>query len=333
MQHLKGLAAYSLGEYDEARRLFSLAEAQYAAGGQRRMAGLLRNTLGLVADDIGDDAEALRCYRAALDSALNLQAATEAAYAQHDLGALLVRMEQPAEAIPLLEASVAHWLAQGNVLLRVKSEAFLGLAVRMTGDETRASTLAAAGWGVFTAGVPEGEQPQGWLWALYRLLVELGGAWVAHAPDVLRAAYAELQRQAKAISDGERRLSFFERVPLNRAIVTAHNQLLSTAHDVASVALARQGVPLGRSLRPDEYVTVQWTLHSPADDAIDDKSIRRQHCLQRLLREAEAQGAAPTDDDLAQALGVSRRTVLRDMQSLGQLNTASTRKRRRNLSQ
>jgi hypothetical protein len=297
------------------------------------MAGLLRNILGLVADDVGDDAEALRCYRAALDNALSLQAATEAAYAQHDLGALLLAMEQPAEAIPLLEASSAHWLAQHNELLRVKSEAFLGLAVRMTGDEARAAKLAAAGCAVFTVGVPVGEQPQGWLWALYRLLVELGGAWVARAPDVLRAAYAELQRQAKAISDGERRRSFFECVPLNRAIVKAHNTLLSAAREVLSVSLARRGVPLGRSLRPDEYVTVEWTLRAPDDDAIGDKGARRQHRLQRLLREAGAQGAAPTDEDLARALGVSRRTVLRDMPTLGTTSVAATRKRGRNLSQ
>jgi predicted DNA-binding transcriptional regulator YafY len=38
--------------------------------------------------------------------------------------------------------------------------------------------------------------------------------------------------------------------------------------------------------------------------------------LQRLLYEAQAQGAAPTDDDLAAALDVSRRTVLRDMAAL-----------------
>ena len=36
----------------------------------------------------------------------------------------------------------------------------------------------------------------------------------------------------------------------------------------------------------------------------------------RLLEEAQAQGAAPNCDQLAQALGVSRRTIERDLAAL-----------------
>ena len=50
--------------------------------------------------------------------------------------------------------------------------------------------------------------------------------------------------------------------------------------------------------------------------------------LRRLLAEAVAQKAAPTDDDLAAMLGVSRRTVLRDMELLAVEGVAlPTRKR------
>ena len=49
---------------------------------------------------------------------------------------------------------------------------------------------------------------------------------------------------------------------------------------------------------------------------------RRRHRLQRLLTEAEAQGAAPTVDDLARALGVSRATVKRDLAALRQAGMA-----------
>jgi tetratricopeptide (TPR) repeat protein len=329
VQHMQGLAAYALGDYGAARRLLSQSEATYAAGGQRRMAGLLRNTLGLVAEDEGDDTEALCCYRTALANAESLQAATETAYAQHDLGALLVKLEQPQEAMPLLEAARAAWVAQHNPLLQAKSEAFLGLAVLMAGEQAQATALAEANWELFKQGVPSGEQPQGWLWAFYRLLIELGGGQNAErAPAVLRAAYAELQRQAQAIGDAALRRSFFERVPLNRAIVNAHDRV-TQASRVVAVSLARRGVPLGRALRPDEFVTVRWTLAAPDDEAIADKATRRQHRLARLLREAEAQGAAPTDDVLAEALGVSRRTILRDMQEMARGQVMSTRKRKR----
>jgi len=335
VKHLQGLAAYALGDYAQARQLLSQSEAAYAAGGQRRMAGLLRNTLGLVAEDEGNDEAALALYRSALANAETLQAATEAAYAQHDLGALLLHIEQPVEAIPLLEASRAAWIAQQNTLLQVKSEAFLGLALLTVGEHKRAAELAEQNWAIFQTGVPIGEQPQGWLWAFYRLLMGLGDD-NGRARDVLSAAYTELQRQARAIGDSERRRSFFERVPLNRAIVAAHDH----AHDqfkavsrVITVSLARRGVPLGRTLKPDEFVWVRWTMHAADDEAIADKASRRQHRLKRLLREAELQGAAPTDDDLAHALEVSRRTILRDMQILAtapssHTPTPSTRKRK-----
>jgi biotin operon repressor len=50
--------------------------------------------------------------------------------------------------------------------------------------------------------------------------------------------------------------------------------------------------------------------------------------LRRLLAEAEAQGAAPTDDDLARALGISRRTVLRDMEALREAGVTFPTRRR-----
>jgi hypothetical protein len=174
--------------------------------------------------------------------------------------------------------------------------------------------------------VPVGEQPQDWLWALYRLLISLDQP--DRAEIVLRAAYAELQRQGRAISNPDLRRSFFERVPHNRTIVKAYDQLTSNSR-VMTVLLARQDAPLGRSLREDEFIRVQWTLNAPEDDVIVDKTERRQYRLKRLLEEADRQNAAPTDEDLARGLGVSRRTILRDMQALArEMPRLPTRKRK-----
>lgn len=82
------------------------------------------------------------------------------------------------------------------------------------------------------------------------------------------------------------------------------------------VRLAHVDAPTGRPLRDDEFVEVSWTVVAPEDEAIGGKVERRRHCLRRLLQEAAGQEAAPTVPDLAAALGVSARTIKRDLAAL-----------------
>jgi DNA-binding SARP family transcriptional activator/predicted ATPase len=326
-RHNQALAYYALGDYGTARRILERVIQDSEAVLSRRRVGLARNVLGLVAEGEGNWEEALSLYRSALSDAEAVEAVTEAAYAQHDLGALLLQLQQPFEAVSLLESARTAWIEQDNLLLRVKSEAFLGLALLAIGDRAGAEELTASGWATFQSGIPVGEHLQDWLWALYRLLVAFGQSKHAHA--VLRAAYAELQRQGRAIDDQDLRRSFFESVQLNREIVKAYDQLADIPREI-SVSLARRDVPLGRTLRQDEFITVEWTLSAPEDEAIANKSERRRNRLKRLLAQAEKQGAAPTDDDLAKALGVSRRTILRDLHAMAhEIETPPTRKRLR----
>ena len=107
---------------------------------------------------------------------------------------------------------------------------------------------------------------------MYRLLAALNHA--SDSIEVLTAAYLELQRQSRNISDGDLRHSFFENVPLNQGIVEAYDRHNQTARTIA-VSLARSEAPLGRPLREDEYVPVQWTVTAPEDEAIADKTARR----------------------------------------------------------
>ena len=82
--------------------------------------------------------------------------------------------------------------------------------------------------------------------------------------------------------------------------------------------ILKTGAPTGRPLRDDEYVTVTWTVEAPEDRVITGKAARRRAQLCRLLGEASQQGAAPTVDDLATALDVSRTTLKRDLAALRQ---------------
>jgi DNA-binding SARP family transcriptional activator len=101
------------------------------------------------------------------------------------------------------------------------------------------------------------------------------------------------------------------------------SQLQSTPTDLLPgqrrVLLARRGIPRGRPLRPDEMVEVVWTIDLPDQcevGQVTSKAAARQERLRRLCAEAEAQGAEPTVGDLASALGVTARTVDRDIAAL-----------------
>jgi tetratricopeptide (TPR) repeat protein len=85
------------------------------------------------------------------------------------------------------------------------------------------------------------------------------------------------------------------------------------------VLLARRGVPRGRPLRPDELVEVIWSIAEPDQREVGQaasKAALRQELLLRLCAEALAQGAEPTVGALAEALGVTPRTVDRDIAAL-----------------
>ena len=82
----------------------------------------------------------------------------------------------------------------------------------------------------------------------------------------------------------------------------------------ARALLARLGTPTGRPLRPGEQVAVIWSA-APVLQGPGKVAARRAHLL-RLLSEARAQGGDPSEEDLAQALGVSARTVRSDVAAL-----------------
>lgn len=322
---LLGLASLAFADYAAAFAWVTEAEECFAAAERRRLLGLTVNTRGLIAEDAGDLVEAIRCYEVAMEIATGSDSATEMAYAQHDLGALRWKMGEPAIAIPLLRAAADAWTKQGHPMLRAKSEAVLGLCLLDVGKSPeQVAALAEGGVELLRTGEFVGEQPHGWLWSLHQLLQRTG---IDGASNALAAARAEVLRQAATISDPERRRGFLERVPLNRSIMAAGAGGIDHPAQVV-VRVASVEAPLGRPLQPDEYVEVAWTLHTVADDAITDKATRRRQRLRRLLDEAANQNAAPTDDDLARALGVSRRTVLRDMQAMESDSIPLTRRRR-----
>jgi ATP/maltotriose-dependent transcriptional regulator MalT len=148
----------------------------------------------------------------------------------------------------------------------------------------------------------------------------------------LEAAYQEIRRQAALFVDDRLKHDFLAEVALHREIEARWRQE-PAGPPPQLVRLARADAPLGRPLAEAERAPVRWTVDAgQADRQIlqaQGKVALRRHRLQRLLAEAQAQAAAPTDEDLARALGVSRRTILRDMAALAQTSQATPTRRRK----
>jgi hypothetical protein len=121
------------------------------------------------------------------------------------------------------------------------------------------------------------------------------------AVHALALALKAQDEMASALPNADRE-RFLRNVPLNRQLAEAAQQY-------------RQGemviLGLGKQTK-----SVTWTLAEAEDHLIEDESARRRHVLNRLLAQAAAQGVTPTHDQLAASLGVSRRTILRDLATL-----------------
>jgi predicted ArsR family transcriptional regulator len=88
------------------------------------------------------------------------------------------------------------------------------------------------------------------------------------------------------------------------------------------VIVAKRAAGHGRALRETELIQITWTIDAGAEDQqvqqrYGHKALRQVR-LQRLLSEALDQGGVASQEDVAQALQVSTRTIKRDFEELEQ---------------
>jgi tetratricopeptide (TPR) repeat protein len=139
------------------------------------------------------------------------------------------------------------------------------------------------------------------------------------ANQALVKAYELLQAQKETLPDPDWQRAFLENIPVNREIAAAYANLQAQIQaGQITVQLPDFNAPHRGLVPPDQMVSVTWTIQHPSDEAIRGKKARRHHCLLRLFKEAEAQGAISTVKSLANALGVSEKTIRRDLAALRQ---------------
>jgi len=144
---------------------------------------------------------------------------------------------------------------------------------------------------------------------------ELARSLAAYGLYLMRSTDADGVRRGTALVDEARTL--FRRLGMAGDLTWLEAEVTALLQPGrVSVRLPAAGAPTGRPLREDEWVEVVWTVAALEDETIAGKVARRRHRLLRLLREAKEQGAAPTVDDLAAALEVSRATIKRDLAAL-----------------
>lgn len=314
-----GALADILGDYERAVGLKSeaLARSRAAANPMGIAVGLCN--LGITYFKLGRHDEAL----AALDEALALDRASGRrqgeAFCLHSRGQVLLALGRGAEARADLAAAFSIRAELGERDQQIATAADLALA---TLDDDPAAAAAWVDSALEQLGATDRadlrEQVHD---AAYRVCERRGDS-AAAAEHLSKAHSAMIELLATLPAEARERL--LKGDPLHRRVAAA----MAGRAELRRARLVRIGVPLGRRLGPADYIEVTWTIAAPEDAALADSAGRRRHVLRRLLREAAAQGAAPTDADLAQALGVSRRTILRDMAVIGGAGASLPTRRR-----
>ena len=241
-------------------------------------------------------------------------------------GRLLLEQGQPSKALTYLERAKCIW--QHEQTVQVEPLLLHALAAYGVGDVALAqASLKLAEQCLHKSDVVLARVQLLWV----RFVVLADGPALSRARD-------ELHRQAAQFDDNTLRARFLNQVQLHRQIETAWQAQTQATQVVDAnvhqiiVRLVRAAVPLGKKLTDADRTNVVWTLDAGAPDARllqqKGKVTLRQHRIKRLLTEANAQGAAPTDEDVANALGVTLRTVERDMAALGDAVKGMTRRRK-----
>jgi DNA-binding SARP family transcriptional activator/Tfp pilus assembly protein PilF len=348
------------GDFTTAKAYYEESlEIQNAIHAQENMGVTLRN-LGLLYHQLGDYAQAEKYYQQALDISRDSgvrwyqgQALAYLSLLHHHLGE-----DQKARDLSQDGLKIAHEindrLAQGWLLdslghalselgqLDQAADAYQeALHLRQELDEAHKTTESLAGLACIALSQGRNPAAKGYVEEIlhiektrgldgtnepFRIYLTcfrvLEACRDSRAEEILTSAYRWLEELRANIRDENLQRSFLENVAAHREIVAAYRKRQSQRQrDRVEVDLPIAEAPTGRPIQRGETVHVTWTLTTPQDEAIPGKATRRRYRLLRLLEEAHSLGALPSTDHLAEALGVSRRTIERDMKVLRQQNT------------
>jgi len=308
IQNHLGRSADSLRTLEQAQKISRrLGEPVRMAISQYNLAcGLVYHDDALATRTIDKAREALDIFRANNQPGWEAATLTILGYAQWLAGQNGAALNVFRQAYETSER-VGEW-GRLSELLAYQGLAHLGLGHPPEAlDLTRRAVLALAQGEVSEEVVPE---------IYYAHAVALSANDIEEqAVGYFSQAYEHLLAGAAELEDEAARQAFFHRNPTMRRLMSElRARGIAPAQEMGVVW---HTLPAARGGPP---VQVRWTVDAgPADAALQQirgtVALRRAR-LARLLGEATAQGAAPTAADLAQVLGVSKRTAQRDLAAL-----------------
>lgn len=305
---------WSLGEYDEAIRHYSAALQMRRSMRDEWGIGISLGNLGSALLRQGNPQEALAYYNEAWPLYRKNGRRRSEGYVLYNIGCARLELGDVKSAIAALAEALAIREEIGDLAKVIESYAGLALA-QLAAEEDEAAIVSV---NRAIALLQAGEYPhvlrQEVYCAAWQIADLLGNKQTAR--EYLGKAELAMYSLCETIPP-EAMETFLANVPVNRQVASALREYALTV----DVQCAPIGSTRGRALRPDELRNVRWTLSTPGDEQIVDPTARRQRALRRLLRESSRQAVVPTDEQLAGALGVSRRTILRDREALGAAST------------
>lgn len=295
-----------LGDDDRAGRDARQALEWFRAMGERKGEAQCMDVLGGIALRRGDLESASESFTAGLralseepDAWLEVQLQRSLAGVELDSGQANEALAQLDRALDLCHRSGVAFGAQVQV-----SRARALLELDRPADAWTATTAALAA-------LEQDPTESRIVWWAHHLAAAATGR-TAVAASALERSHEELDRTLHGLADEDRRRAI-ERVPEHAAIAADWSRAQPVRR---TVRLPTLEAPTGRPLRHDDFVDVTWTVENRDDHRVTDSATRRRQRTMRLLDEANAQGAAPTVEDLAETLDVSRSTVRRDLAAI-----------------
>jgi DNA-binding SARP family transcriptional activator/tetratricopeptide (TPR) repeat protein len=276
------------------------ALAWFGRGGDARAVATCHHTLASIHRRAGDATRAAehvdRAERAAGDDAFARGQVAQVA------AGLLMDAGRPGEAVARLTRALADVREAGLDALAVRLRADRARAALAAGDEATADADSRAAVRDRAEGV---ERPHLVWWARHEVATALGHPDGASA----LARAAALLDDALAGLDESTRDRALEAVPEHAAIVAARR---AAGPRRVLLRVARHDVPTGRPLLASDMREVEVELPPRAVASVG----ARRRTLRSVVAQVQAQGGAPTVDDLADLLEVSASTVRRDLTAL-----------------